>query len=104
MFEFPGLVIPDAGHQADLMVDQNERGIVRGQRGVGLALIGHRSFLHIYRYVGPQSSISSRFCEPGRLPATITAANEMTRESRQLKTPAVPRPRSVCPWGGGCHG
>src|SRR5437773_11341303 len=45
MFEFPGLVIPDAGHQADLMVDQNERGIVRGQGGVGLALIGHRSFL-----------------------------------------------------------
>jgi hypothetical protein len=47
MFEFPGLVIPDAGHQADLMVDQNERGIVRGQGGVGLALIGHRSFLQI---------------------------------------------------------
>src|SRR4029077_12705626 len=31
--------------QADLMVDQHERGIVRGQGGVGLALIGHSGFL-----------------------------------------------------------
>src|SRR5436190_1405252 len=42
MLEFPGLVIPDPGHQANLMVDQNKRGVVRGQGGVGLALIGHR--------------------------------------------------------------
>ena len=45
MLEFPGLVIAHAGHQADLMVDQHERGIVRGQGDVGLALIGHSGFL-----------------------------------------------------------
>ena len=45
MLEFPGLVVAHAGHQADLMVDQHERGIVRGQGRVGLALIGHSGFL-----------------------------------------------------------
>ena len=41
VLELSSLVVAHTGHQADLMIDQNERGIVGGQGSIGLAVVVH---------------------------------------------------------------
>ena len=41
VFQFAGRIVTDAGHKTDLMIDENERGILGSQRFVRTHLIIH---------------------------------------------------------------
>ena len=41
MLELAGRIITNAGHEADLMIDEDERRVFRGERRVGADLIRH---------------------------------------------------------------
>ncbi len=49
MFQLAGRIVTDAGHEADLMIDEDERCVLRSEGLVGTGLIGHGILLGFLR-------------------------------------------------------
>ena len=79
MFQLAGRIVTDAGHEADLMIDEDERCVLRSEGLVGTGLIGHGILLGVLRLVNVLDNSTKlprrerSICLTEKLPTASTA-------------------------------